>query len=183
LVLELIGTLHPKSEERLLKTILNHWQSFLAFSIGFVTILICWSNHHVAFEYIKKVDTELFWINGFLLFVVTLTPFSTALLVEYIETEGGIAMAIFGFKFFLISIAADRICSYAFNHHFIDERDRKFYYSYKRIYRYSIFYTLISFLLCFVSVGFSLILYALLFVMFATPKELTLRVEKLRMRR
>src|SRR4051794_35286062 len=74
LVLDLIQILHFQSENGLLKTCLHHWQSFLAFIIGFITILVCWINHHVAFEYIKKVDIKLMWINGFLLFVVTLTP-------------------------------------------------------------------------------------------------------------
>jgi uncharacterized membrane protein len=74
LVLELIQILHPKSEKDLLTTCLNHWQSFLAFFIGFTTILICWINHHVAFEFIHKVDTKFLWVNGFLLFIVTLTP-------------------------------------------------------------------------------------------------------------
>lgn len=46
--------LHPQSEEGLLKLLLNHWQSLLAFTIGFLTILICWINHHLVFEYIKK---------------------------------------------------------------------------------------------------------------------------------
>ena len=39
LVLELIQILHPISESNLLTTCLNHWQSFLAFFIGFTTIL------------------------------------------------------------------------------------------------------------------------------------------------
>src|SRR6185369_6870465 len=93
LVLELIGTLHTQNDGGLLKTFRNHWQSFLAFSIGFITILVCWINHHAAFEYIRKVDTNLMWINGFLLFIVTLTPFPTAILAEYLEKESNLALA------------------------------------------------------------------------------------------
>src|SRR5438477_2264930 len=78
LVLELIETLHTQTNNGLVQLCLEHWQSFLAFTIGFVTIFVCWINHHVALEYVKKVDTNFFWINGFLLFVVTLTPFPTA---------------------------------------------------------------------------------------------------------
>jgi uncharacterized membrane protein len=40
LVLELIQILHSQSENGLLKTFLHHWQSFLAFTIGFITILV-----------------------------------------------------------------------------------------------------------------------------------------------
>ncbi len=180
LVLELIQTLHTQSSEGLLKTCLNHWQSFFAFLIGFVTILVCWINHHVAFEYIEKVDTKLIWINGFLLFVVTLTPFSTAILAEYLKKEGGTAVAIFGLNYFLISIAADGICTYAYNNHLIAEEHRKYYHSYKKIYRYAIFYTLIAVFLCFVSVAVPIFLYIILFAAFAAPKEFASRVNRIR---
>ena len=180
LVLELIQTLHSLPDNGLLKIFVHHWQSFLAFTIGFITILVCWINHHAAFEYINKVDTKLMWINGFLLFVVTLTPFPTAILAGYLEKEGQTALAIFGFNYILISIAADGICTYAYNHDLIEEEHREYYYSYKLIYRYAIFFTLIAFLLCFVSVVIPLILYTLLFVFFAAPKEFSLRLYKIR---
>jgi len=183
LVLELIQILHIQTSESLLKTFLHHWQSFLAFLIGFITILVCWINHHFAFEYIKKVDTNLMWINGFLLFVVTLTPFPTAVLAEYLEKEGGTALAIFGFNYFLISIGADGICTYAYNHDLIEEEDREYYYSYKLIYRYAIFYTLIAFLLCFVSIVIPIILYTILFAAFAAPTKFASRLNKIRMAR
>jgi uncharacterized membrane protein len=185
LVLELIQFLHPpgENEHGLLKAFVHHWQSFLAFAIGFITILVCWINHHIALEYIKKVDTNFMWVNGFLLFVVTLTPFPTAILAEYLEKEGGTAVAIFGFNYILISIAADGICTYAYNHHLVEEEHREYYSSYKLIYRYAIFYTLIAFFLCFVSIIIPIILYVLLFVFFAAPKVFVSRIHKFRMAR
>lgn len=183
LVLELIENLHFQTGDGLLKTCFNHWQSFLAFFIGFVTILICWINHHVAFAYIKKVDTKLMWINGFLLFVVTLTPFPTAILAKYLEKESGIALAIFGFNYILISIAANSICMYAYNHRLIAEEYREYFYTYKVIYRYAIFYTLIVFPLCFVSTVVPIFLYTILFAAFAAPEEFASRLDKIRMAR
>jgi uncharacterized membrane protein len=183
LVLELIQILHPKSETNLLTTCLNHWRSFLAFFIGFTTILICWINHHVAFEFIHKVDTKFLWVNGFLLFIVTLTPFSTAILAEYLQKESTIAVAVFGFNYILISIAANGICSYAYRHHLISEEDRANFHSYRLIYRYGIYYTLLAFFICFISPWVSMCLYILLFVLFASPEELTERLEKIRIRK
>lgn len=180
LVLELIQILHPVSEEGLIQTCLHHWQSFLAFAIGFVTILVCWINHHVAFEYIDKVDTNLMWINGFLLFMVTLTPFATAVLAEFLEKESGTALAFYGFNYFLISIAADGICTYAYNHHLIEEEHREFYYSYKVIYRYAIIYTLVVLAICFVSNVVPIFLYSILFVFFAAPKVFATRLYNFR---
>jgi uncharacterized membrane protein len=183
LVLELIQILHIQSDVGLLKTCINHWQYFFAFLIGFITILICWINHHVAFEYIKKVDTRFMWVNGFLLFVITLTPFPTAILAEYLEKESGTALAIFGFNYVLIAIAADGICTYAYNRHLIEEEQRKSFYNYKLIYRYGIFYTLIAFFLCFVSIAVPIFLYIILFAIFSSPKELTARLSRIRMRK
>jgi len=183
LVLELIQTLHSQTSDGLLKIFSDHWQSFLAFSIGFITILVCWINHHVAFEYIKKVDTNLMWINGLLLFVVTLTPFPTAVLAGYLQKESGTALAIFGFNYILISVAADSICTYAYNHHLIEEEHRKYYYSYKKIYRYAIFYTVIVFFICFVSVVIPVFLYIILFAAFAAPKKSASTLNKIRLAR
>jgi len=183
LVVELIGILHPESENGLIKSLLHHWQSFFAFIIGFITILVCWVNHHVALEYIRKIDTKFMWINGSLLFLVTLTPFPTAILASYLQSEREIAIAIFGFNYVLISIAADRICAYAYNKHLIEEDKREFYYSYKLIYRYGIFYCLIAFCFCFVSIVVSLILYVILFGASAVPKELASIIYKFTMAR
>jgi uncharacterized membrane protein len=115
--------------------------------------------------------------------VVTLTPFPTAILAEYLEKESQTALAIFGFNYILISIAADSICTYSYNHHLIKEEDREFYYSYKMLYRYGLFYNVIAFLLCFVSIIIPIILYIILFSFFAAPKKFASRFYKIRMAR
>ena len=183
LVLELIQILHPKPETDLLTTILHHWHSFVAFFIGFITILICWINHHVAFEFIQKVNTRFLWVNGFLLFIVTLTPFPTAILAEYLQTERTIALAIFGFNYILISVAAYGICYYAYKHELVLEDDRAFFYSYSLIYRYAIYFTVLAFIICFISTWVALGLYIILFSLFAAPKELARRLERIRTRK
>jgi len=183
LVLELISTLHSDLGSSLLDKCLHHWQSFVAFTIGFITILVCWINHHVAFDYIKRVDTKLFWINGFLLFVVTLTPFPTAVLAEYLEKESRTALIVFGLNYFLISIAATMICSYAYNKNFIEEAHREFYSSFRKIYRYAIYYNLTALLLSFISIVIPIILYILLFIAFAAPKEFALRLQRIKLNR
>jgi uncharacterized membrane protein len=183
LVLELIQILHSKTETDLLTACLTHWYSFVAFFIGFITILICWINHHIAFEFIHKVDTKFLWVNGFLLFVVTLTPFPTAILAEYLSKESTLALAIFGFNYILISIAAFGICFYAYKHHLILEEDRIFFHSYSRIYLYAIYYTIAVFFICFISTWIAIGLYIILFSLFAAPKELILRVERIKMRK
>ena len=175
--------MHAPTNQGLLKTCLDHWQSFLAFLIGFVTILICWINHHIAIGYINKVDNGLMWINGFLLFVVTFTPFPTAVLAEYLGKESGMALAVFGFNYILISIAADGICTYAYNHHLIKPDQRQYFYSYKLIYRYAVFYALFAFLLCFMFIVIPIVLYAILFAAFAAPKQFAAKLYKITRRK
>jgi uncharacterized membrane protein len=171
LVLELIQFLHPQNGEGLLKSFLLNWQPFLAFIIGFITILICWINHHHAFDYIDKVDGKFMWVNGFLLLMVTLTPFPTAILAEFLKTEGKIALAIFGFNYFMIGVAAYGICAYAYNKYLIKEDSRDFFFCIKLTYRYGVIYTLLAFLICFISIPVAIALYVFLFIVFAFPKE------------
>ncbi|MFI5187158.1 MAG: TMEM175 family protein [Chitinophagales bacterium] len=178
LVLELISILHPQNGESLLKFYLHHWEPFLAFLIGFLTILVCWINHDHVFAYIKKTDSKLPWVNGFVLLMITITPFPTAILAEYLETEGKFALAIFGFNYFMIAIASYWICAYPYNRSLIDDDDREFFNCIKLTYGYGIIYTLFAFLVCFISTPVAIALYLLLFYVFAFPKEFAMKLLK-----
>lgn len=178
LVLELIQYLHPQNGEGLLKSYLHHWEPFLAFLVGFLTILVCWINHHHVFDYIKKTDGKLPWVNGFVLLMITITPLPTAILAEYLGTEGKFAIAIFGFNYFMIAIASYWLCAYSYNRSLINEDDREFFHYIKLSYGYSIFYTLLAFLVCFISIPAALVLYLLLFYVFAFPKQFAIRLLK-----
>lgn len=183
LVLELIQFLHPQNGESLLQSYLHHWEPFLAFLIGFLTILVCWINHHHVFEYIKKTDSKLPWVNGFVLLVVTVTPLPTAILAEYLGTEGKFAIAIFGFNYFMMAIASYWICAYPYSKSLIDEDDREFFHYIKLTYGYSIFFTLLAFLVCFISIPAAIVLYLLLFYVFAFPKEFAMKLLKRKKRK
>jgi uncharacterized membrane protein len=183
LVLELIQILYPRSDTGILQTCLHHWRSFLAFTIGFITIMVCWVNHHVAFEYIEKTDTRFLWINGFLMFIVTLIPFSTAILAEYLENEGKVTLAIYGVNYILIAIAADAICLYARKQNLVKEEYREFFVSYELTYRYSVYYTIAAFLLCLVSIVIPVLMYAVMFALFASPKVIAGKLHRYRISR
>jgi uncharacterized membrane protein len=176
LVLELIQVLHPRDGENLLKYYFRHWQPFLAFLIGFLTVLICWINHHHVFSFIKKTDSTLLWVNGFVLLMITFTPFPTAILAGYLESEGKFAMAIFGFNYIMIAIASYWLCVYPYNKSLIDDSDRELFHCIKLTYYYSIFYTFLAFLVCFISIPAAIVLYLFLFYAFAYPKEFALRL-------
>ncbi len=183
LVLELIAMRHPQNGENLLNFWLHHWEPFPAFLIGFLTILVCWVNHNHVFGYIKKTDSNLPWVNGFVLLMITITPFPTAILAEYIGKESRFGMAIFGFNYILISLASYWICAYAYRRHLIDDSDREFFRCIKKTYLYSILYTMLAFLVCFVSIPMAIVLYLLLFYVFAFPKEFATRLLQRKLRK
>ncbi|HEU5053237.1 MAG TPA: TMEM175 family protein [Hanamia sp.] len=171
LILELIEFLHSSNEEGLLELLLNHWESFLAFVVGFFTILVCWINHHLVYNYIKKIDSNLVWVNGFVLLVVTFTPFPTAVLSQYLLKEPNLAVGVFGINYFLMSLVAYNITAYSYNKHLVDEDSLELYYRFKLLYRWVSVYTFVVLFLCFVSVTLALILYCLMFAFMAFPKE------------
>jgi len=183
LVLELIQLLHPQNGESPFRFYFHHWEPFLAFLIGFLTILVCWINHHHVFGYIKRTDSKLLWVNGFVLFIITFTPFPTAILAEYLGTEGKYALSIFGFNYFMIAVASYWLCAYTYNHFLTDHDDREFFYFVKLSYAYSIPYTFIAFLICFVYIPAAIVLYLLLFYVFAFPHEFAMRLLKRRQKK
>lgn len=178
LILELINFLHSQPTDGLLKVLLHHWESYLAFIIGFLSILICWINHHLVFTYINKADSKLMWVNGFVLLIVTLTPFPTAVFAEYFEKEPNLATAIFGVNYFLMSLVAYNLTTYTYNHHLIQEDCRELYKYFKSLYGWCSVYTFILLFVCFVSVPVAIALYCIMFSVFAFPKDFCLYLMK-----
>jgi uncharacterized membrane protein len=176
LIIEMIQILHTKNDESFLKLLFHHWESLFAFFIGFLTIFVCWINHHLVFTYIHKVDGKLMWVNAFVLLMVTFTPFPTAVLAEYFEKEKNLAMAFFGLNFFLMSIAAYCLSAYTYNKKLIKDESRKLFYGFIALYRYSIIYNFAVFIVCFISVPAAIFLYCIMFVVFAFPEEFSKRL-------
>ena len=83
----------------------DQWPSYFAFVTSFFTVLIMWVHHHVIFKLVRGTDITLLFANGFLLMLVTLVPFPTAVVAEYLRTPAAPAACTFYAGFFvLISI-------------------------------------------------------------------------------
>ena len=94
------------SKEKLYRSLVNLWPSYLAFILSFIAVLIMWINHHGFFKYLKKLDTTFLFANGFLLLTVTFINFPTAVLARYFETEAfNIASAFYCGSMVLISVS------------------------------------------------------------------------------
>jgi uncharacterized membrane protein len=84
LVLELHVPKHTEvTAHGLGAALLHEWPAYLAFVISFLSILVMWFNHHKLFNYIRKVDSPLLYLNGFLLMIVCAVPWPTALAAEH----------------------------------------------------------------------------------------------------
>ena len=50
----------------------------IAYILSFIYVGIYWNNHHHMFQAIHKVNGKILWANLFLLFCLSLIPFTTA---------------------------------------------------------------------------------------------------------
>jgi uncharacterized membrane protein len=84
----------------------RQWPAYATFLISFATILIMWMNHHSMFQWVQKNDPVFMFANGFLLLLITLVPFPTALLGDYLlEPAAPTAAAMYAGLFVIISVA------------------------------------------------------------------------------
>lgn len=83
--------LNPINSAELASALLQRWPNYLILVISFATILIMWVYHHNLFQWAKKAETSLLFGNGLLLLLVTIVPFPTALVGEYLTTPAATA--------------------------------------------------------------------------------------------
>jgi uncharacterized membrane protein len=67
--------------------LLLRWPSYLAFFLSFATIFIIWVNHHRMYSVIQRADARFIYLNGGLLLLVSVIPFTTSVLAKYVQTS------------------------------------------------------------------------------------------------
>ncbi len=73
------------TEKELIETFLTLSPKLLTYFLSFVTMGIYWLAQSTQFHYIDKSDRNLNWINLFFLLAISIMPFTTAFLSEYIH--------------------------------------------------------------------------------------------------
>jgi uncharacterized membrane protein len=76
------------ADKGLWTALFNQWPTYLALITSFVTILIMWINHHRMFSHIHRIDTVFMLLNGGILLGITILPFTTELVGDYLEKPG-----------------------------------------------------------------------------------------------
>jgi len=82
--LHLPATSAVHSEHDLWRGLVVLAPNLLVYLMSFVTLGIFWNGQQTQLNYIERGDRDLAWIHLALLFTVTLMPFSTRLLAEFI---------------------------------------------------------------------------------------------------
>jgi uncharacterized membrane protein len=75
----------------------------LVYMMTFMTLGIFWVGQQTQLNYLERSDRSLSWIHLVFLFAVTLTPFSTALLAEFIRYR--LALVAYWFNILLLGAA------------------------------------------------------------------------------
>lgn len=90
----------------LLQGLIAEWPEFFAFVTSFMTILVMWVGHHSMFDYIVRIDRRFMFLNGFLLFFVTLNPFTTSLAANHVlSSDSETAVGVYAGGFLALSIS------------------------------------------------------------------------------
>ena len=88
----------PHRPGQSLSSALGHeWPSYGAYLVSFAVVGIIWINHHSVFRAVRQVDRPVLFANLFLLGVVSIIPFPTHLLAEYLRDgwNGNVAAVVY----------------------------------------------------------------------------------------
>jgi|SRR5579863_665712 TMEM175 potassium channel family protein len=102
-------------------TLAEQWPGYVSFITSFFTILIMWVHHHTLFRLVCRTDARLLFANGLLLMMVTVVPFPTAVVAEYLQTAAAsTAVESYCGTFVVISIAFYLLAMAAFRKEMLD---------------------------------------------------------------
>ena len=90
LVLDLAVPAHEEAARvGLAHALASEWPAYFAYLVSFLVIGIIWVNHHAVFDRVRFVDRPVLFANLLLLLTVSLIPFPTRLLADYLTSGEG----------------------------------------------------------------------------------------------
>jgi uncharacterized membrane protein len=75
--------------------LVKQWPADASYAVSFLTIGIIWINHHGLMRHIERCDRALLCLNIFLLMMVALVPYPTALISHYARSPNATAAAVY----------------------------------------------------------------------------------------
>ncbi|WP_162233037.1 TMEM175 family protein [Nostocoides japonicum] len=117
LVLDL--SLPLSAGRNLLEGFLDEWPSYLAYIVSFSTVAAVWFGHHAITERLARTNSTLLRLNMLLLLIVSLLPFPTRVLAEFIKQGNAerVAVTVYGVVLLLTSVLLSGLWRYARSAH------------------------------------------------------------------
>jgi len=111
----------PKVSSDVGRSLVEQWPTYLAYLVSFATIGNAWLNHSVITEYLERADAILLRLNLVLLFFVSVLPFPTHMLAEYLSSENAerIAVTVYGLNLLAIGAFTSLTWHYAVAEHLV----------------------------------------------------------------
>ncbi|WYJ90822.1 hypothetical protein A5888_002590 [Enterococcus sp. 9E7_DIV0242] len=81
LVLELLP---PKTDNW--QALFDIGHKIFIYIISFIMLAIYWNNHHHMFQLVHKINGRVLWANNFFIFTLTLIPFATAWVGDFLDS-------------------------------------------------------------------------------------------------
>ncbi|MBS1903838.1 MAG: DUF1211 domain-containing protein [Bacteroidetes bacterium] len=169
----------PVPGRSLVQGLLADWPTFLAFLVGFFTILVCWINHHYMFQFIRRSNGQVLLLNGLKLLVVSVTPFVTAVLSKYLQgAESGTAVVIYTGNFALMGSTMGCLWHYASRNGLATAESATVLRANDTLYLLSCVVSLGIFFVSLISVTTCLVLSAGMFGLFLFPERTAQRIAR-----
>lgn len=158
LVLEIkVPEFHEKiTDKELISGFLDLMPKFLVYFLSFITAGIFWVGQATQFKYIKNSDRNITWFNLLFLLFISVLPFSTAFLGDYIYSKFSIFL--YWINIFLLGTMLYINWEYARKHNFISEEMKEtVYIPLKRRMIWSQVLYFAGALLCFINIYLSIV--------------------------
>lgn len=95
--------------QHLRQALLEQWPQYFAYFNSFASVLLIWMIHHRVFKLLQSTNTGIQISNGILLLIVTLVPFPTRTVSQFMGT-GAITMAVAFYTGYFVLVGAALIC-------------------------------------------------------------------------
>jgi len=157
--------------------LMHQWPGYVSYMISFLSILIMWINHHKLFQLVRRKDHNLMVLNGLLLMGITLIPWPTALLADYLLTPyAKTAAVVYAGSYLLIAVFYNRLWRHICSHLLRHDHDIMNTNAMDRQYNIGLCVYALVFVIAFFSPMASVIVNLMLAMFFALPEHMVARV-------
>jgi uncharacterized membrane protein len=106
----------PDQGRPLAHQLAQNWPHYATFVVSFLVIGIIWVNHHEMFRLIREADRRLLFLNLLLLMTVSFIPYPTAVLGEFLRSDGRPAALLYSGSMVAMAVAYNVVWRYASSH-------------------------------------------------------------------